>query len=137
MAKQKITKTESAWREQLTPEQFHVCREKGTERPFTGEYLNHKETGLYVCTACSSPLFRSDAKFESGCGWPSYWAPVSKDAIVYIEDNSLGMTRTEILCACCESHLGHVFPDGPEPTGLRYCVNSVSLGFNESGNQGG
>ena len=131
----KVTRTEEQWRERLTPEQYRVCRESGTEAPFSGEFLNHKELGIYHCTACSAPLFTSDAKFESGCGWPSYWAPVSKEAIIYREDVSLGMTRTEILCASCESHLGHVFPDGPEPTGLRYCVNSVSLGFEKESSQ--
>ncbi|MTI12578.1 peptide-methionine (R)-S-oxide reductase MsrB [Sansalvadorimonas verongulae] len=129
--KQKITRTDEQWREILTPEQYHVCRESGTEAPFSGEFLNHQEIGTYHCTGCSAPLFQSDAKFESGCGWPSYWAPVSKEAILYREDVSSGMVRTEILCARCESHLGHVFPDGPEPTGLRYCVNSVSLGFDK------
>ena len=126
----KMKKTEAEWRALLTPEQFRICREKGTEAPFSGEYLNHSATGVYACTGCKTPLFRSDAKFESGCGWPSYWAPLTNDAILCREDNSLGMRRTEIMCACCESHLGHVFPDGPPPTGLRYCVNSVSLVFN-------
>ncbi len=124
-------RSEQEWREVLTPKQYRVCREKGTEAPFSGEYLDHKAIGVYHCTCCRSPLFVSDAKFESGCGWPSFWAPVSKQAIEYREDLSLGMERTEILCANCDAHLGHVFPDGPQPTGLRFCVNSVSLGFEE------
>ncbi|CAM3676454.1 peptide-methionine (R)-S-oxide reductase MsrB [Parendozoicomonas haliclonae] len=125
----KMVRTDDEWRQKLTPEQYHVCREGGTERPFSGEYVDHKDAGLYGCTGCLRPLFRSDAKFDSGCGWPSYWQPVDDAAILYREDNSLGMSRTEILCAHCECHLGHVFPDGPPPTGLRYCVNSVSLNF--------
>ena len=125
-------KTEKEWRNQLTPEQYRVCREKGTEPPFSGKYLNHSDIGIYACTACKAPLFRSDAKFESGCGWPSYWAPLNDNAICYREDSSLGMNRTEIMCARCGSHLGHVFPDGPQPTGQRYCVNSVSLAFSDT-----
>ncbi len=124
-----IPRTEAEWREKLTPEQYRVCREQGTEAPYSGEYLNNKDVGVYGCTGCGEPLFLSDAKFDSGCGWPSYWAPISKEAVQYREDNTLGMQRTEIICAHCECHLGHVFPDGPPPTGLRYCVNSVSVDF--------
>ncbi|MCL6271034.1 peptide-methionine (R)-S-oxide reductase MsrB [Sansalvadorimonas sp. 2012CJ34-2] len=124
-------RSDQEWQKLLTPEQYRVCREKGTEPPYSGKYLDHKEVGTYHCTCCQSPLFISDAKFESGCGWPSFWAPYSKGSIVYEEDRSLGMARTEIMCASCGAHLGHVFPDGPQPSGLRYCVNSVSLGFSD------
>ena len=126
-----VTKTAAEWQQQLTPEQYRVCREKGTEAPFSGELLNNTGIGTYGCVCCKAPLFRSDAKFESGCGWPSYWKALSDDAVIYQDDMSLGMNRTEILCANCGSHLGHVFPDGPQPTGLRYCVNSVSLTFDD------
>jgi peptide-methionine (R)-S-oxide reductase len=125
----KIDKTEAEWREQLTPEQFHVMREHGTERPFSHPYNQEKAEGLYTCAGCGAPLFSSKAKFESGTGWPSFMAPMSKDAVTEKEDRSLMMRRTEVLCASCEAHLGHVFPDGPRPTGLRYCMNGTALKF--------
>jgi peptide-methionine (R)-S-oxide reductase len=125
----KIHKTEEEWRALLTPEQFHVMREKGTDRPFAGALLNNHEDGVYHCAACDAPLFTSDKKFESGSGWPSFWLPVSAEAIEAHEDNSLGMQRIEVTCRRCGAHLGHLFPDGPKPTGLRYCLNSTSLGF--------
>ena len=123
----KVVKTDAQWRDMLTPEQFHVCREKGTERPFTGKYDGCKDSGVYDCVCCDSPLFESSAKFDSGTGWPSFYAPVTPDAVIEEEDTSLFMRRTEAMCARCDSHLGHIFPDGPAPTGLRYCLNSVSL----------
>jgi peptide-methionine (R)-S-oxide reductase len=126
---EKVRKTEAEWRELLTPEQFHVMREKGTERPFTGALLNNHEAGVYQCGACNAPLFLSDKKFESGSGWPSFWLPVSPDAIEAHEDDSHGMRRIEVTCANCGAHLGHLFPDGPKPTGMRYCINSASLNF--------
>jgi peptide-methionine (R)-S-oxide reductase len=127
----KVSKTEEEWREQLTPEEFEVCRNKGTEAPFTGEYWDCKEEGTYRCTACGNELFRSDTKFDSGTGWPSFWAPVSDDNVSAEMDDSLHMRRTEVLCGKCDAHLGHVFPDGPQPTGQRYCINSVSLKLDE------
>jgi peptide-methionine (R)-S-oxide reductase len=127
--KEKVHKTEAEWRELLTPEQFHVMREGGTERPFTGALVNNHEDGIYHCGACDAPLFTSDKKFESGSGWPSFWLPVSSDAVEAIEDDSMGMRRIEVRCAQCGAHLGHVFPDGPKPSGMRYCINSASLGF--------
>jgi peptide-methionine (R)-S-oxide reductase len=128
----KVQKTEAEWRELLTPEQFHVMREKGTERPFTGALLNNHEDGIYHCAACNAPLFTADKKFESGSGWPSFWLPISPDVIQAHEDNTVGMRRVEVTCANCGAHLGHVFPDGPRPTGMRYCINSESLGFTKT-----
>lgn len=119
--------SEAEWRERLTPEEFQVMRQKGTERPYTGEYWNSHDDGSYVCRGCGEPLFDALAKFDSGCGWPSFFQPASDDVIAEHRDVSHGMIRTEIVCKACGAHLGHVFSDGPQPTGLRYCVNSLSL----------
>ncbi len=125
--KDKISKTNDEWLDQLSVEQFQVCRDKGTERPFSGKYHDSKEPGVYRCVCCGERLFSSQTKFESGTGWPSFAAPVDAEQIRTQEDHSHGMQRIEVLCARCDAHLGHVFPDGPQPTGLRYCINSVSL----------
>jgi peptide-methionine (R)-S-oxide reductase len=132
MSTQKIEKTDQQWREELTPEQYEVLRQKGTERPFTGRYVDTKEDGTYRCAGCGAELFSSDTKFESGSGWPSFYEPTSEDNVELIEDRSHGMARTEVVCASCGGHLGHVFPDGPKPTGLRYCMNSCSLDLDAS-----
>jgi len=131
MASDKITKTDQQWRDQLSEDEYQVCRKHGTESAFSGEYADCKQEGSYVCTCCGEPLFNADTKFDSGTGWPSFWKPISETAIEETEDNKLFMKRVEVHCNKCDSHLGHVFPDGPQPTGLRYCINSVSLKLKE------
>ncbi|MEZ8038193.1 peptide-methionine (R)-S-oxide reductase MsrB [Vibrio sp. 1F263] len=127
-----MIKPDEYWRERLTDDEFSVCRQRGTEAPYSGKLLHNHKTGVYSCTCCESPLFLSDNKYDSGCGWPSFDAPVNDEAVRYIEDLSHGMKRVEIRCTACDSHLGHVFPDGPKTTGERFCVNSVSLIFNKN-----
>ena len=120
---------EDAWKKILSPEVFYVARQKGTERPWTSKFEDFKEAGTYYCAVCGNALFKSNTKFDSGCGWPSFFEPLTKTSIIYLEDNTLGMKRTEVQCGRCKSHLGHVFEDGPPPTGLRYCINGVVLDF--------
>ena len=125
----KVIKSDAEWREQLTPEQYRITRQQGTERPFTGPFWDSRELGTYSCVGCGTPLFRSDTKFDAGCGWPSFFEAIEPGVVREIEDRSHGMRRVEIRCASCDAHLGHVFPDGPKPTGLRYCMNGHAMSF--------
>jgi len=129
---EKISKSREEWKTELTPDQFEICINKGTEPPFSGKYCESKEKGVYRCVCCREPLFKSDTKFDSGSGWPSFWQPISDEKIEYVSDASYGMTRTEVNCMKCGAHLGHVFDDGPKPTNLRYCINSISLDLSKS-----
>ena len=126
---EKVVLTDEEWKKILTPEVYHIARQKGTERPGTSSFEHLDDIGTYYCGACGNPLFQSDTKFESGCGWPSFYEPISKNSIIYTPDNAYGMKRTEVQCGRCKAHLGHVFEDGPKPTGLRYCINGVVLNF--------
>ena len=128
----KVVLSEDEWKKVLSPEVYHIARQKGTERPWTSKFEDFKEVGTFYCAACGNALFKSDTKFESGCGWPSFYEPISKAAIIYTPDNAFGMSRTEVQCGRCKSHLGHVFEDGPPPTGLRYCINGVVLDFEKA-----
>lgn len=128
----KVNMTDEEWRKVLPADIYEIAREKGTERPWSSKFENSHDVGTYYCAACGNPLFKSDTKFESGCGWPSFYQPISKGSIIYAADNSLGMTRTEVMCGRCKAHLGHVFEDGPPPTGLRYCINGVVLDFEKA-----
>ncbi|MEQ8408030.1 MAG: peptide-methionine (R)-S-oxide reductase MsrB [Gammaproteobacteria bacterium] len=132
VADAKLDKSEDEWRAELAPEEYHVLREKGTERAFTGKYWDLKDDGMYLCAACGEPLFSSETKYDSGSGWPSFYQPADSDSVNELADHSHGMVRTEVVCKKCESHLGHVFPDGPKETGLRYCINSASLDFKKA-----
>lgn len=129
---EKISKSREEWKTELTPDQFEICINKGTEPPFSGKYCESKEKGVYRCVCCREPLFKSDTKFDSGSGWPSFWQPISDEKIEYVSDVSYGMIRTEVNCMKCGAHLGHVFDDGPKPTNLRYCINSISLDLSKS-----